>query len=133
MGIFDKLFGDTAKDSKSDKELEWLNLGSVEDLDAAIAHSFEQTVLLFKHSTRCSISSSALDRLTRKWNGEEVFVRTFYLDLLNHRDISSTIASKLNIEHQSPQMILVKDGVAIFNSSHMNIDFEDVKEYAPAN
>ena len=133
MGILDKLFGtkkiETVSDSKS---LEWYNLGSITDLKAAIQYSNEQPILLFKHSTRCSISTSALERLKRNWNSSEVNVRAFYLDLLNHKDVSAEIAGLLRVEHQSPQMILVKDGAAIFSASHMDIDFEAVKKYAPS-
>jgi bacillithiol system protein YtxJ len=133
MGIFDKLFGSKEDEFKpSAGELEWYNLGSISDLEAAISYSHKEPILLFKHSTRCSISSSALERLKRNWSGQSVKVRSFYLDLLNHKDVSQEIATRLGVEHQSPQMLLVKDGVAVFNSSHMDIDFNDVKAYAPA-
>jgi len=133
MGFFDILFGRSGQEQEEpqSKKLEWLNLASISDLDAAIAFSHTKPVLIFKHSTRCSISASALDRLGRFWDGDQVSVKTFYLDLLNHRDISDEIAARLNLEHQSPQMIIVKDGVAIFNASHGMIDFSDVKTHAP--
>ena len=134
MGIFDKLFGNkTTTPIHNSTELEWFNLGSIEDLNAALEFSKEQTILLFKHSTRCSISSSALNKLKRNWKGEEVSIKPFYLDLINYRDVSSEIANKLKVEHQSPQMIIVKNGIAIFNSSHMDIDFNDVKTHASSN
>ena len=132
MGIFDKIFGKDEEKKSMSNELEWYNLSSIEDLNAALEYSYEQPILIFKHSTRCSISSSAIDRLKRNWNGEEVNIRAFYLDLLSHRDISAEIAERLSVDHQSPQMIIVVQGVAIFNSSHMNIDFDDVKQHAPA-
>lgn len=132
MGVFDKIFGKRKVEvSEPTEKLEWFQLATVEDLNAAIEYSQHQPVLFFKHSTRCSISSSALDRLQRNWKGLEVNVKAFYLDLLSHRDISADIASKLQVEHQSPQMIIVKDGKAIFNASHMDISFDDVKQYAP--
>jgi bacillithiol system protein YtxJ len=133
MGIFDKIFGNKKVEVPEPQEkLEWFQIASVADLDAAIEYSQHQPILLFKHSTRCSISSSALDRLQRNWKGLEVNVKAFYLDLLSHRDISSDIAAKLQVEHQSPQMIIVKDGKAIFNASHMDISFDDVNQYAPS-
>ena len=129
MGVFDNLFG--KKESAQDAEqLEWLKLTTIDELDDAIKASYKKTVMLFKHSTRCSISSSAINRLTRNWKAVEVNVDAYYLDLIAHRDVSSAIATKLNVPHQSPQMILVKDGAAIFNASHMEIDFNSVKEHA---
>ena len=135
MGIFDKIFGGNNEESTKTNsgELEWFNLGSIDDLNAALEFSKEQPILLFKHSTRCSISSSAMDRFKRNWNGSEVNVRAFYLDLLNHKDVSAEIAERLNVEHQSPQMIIVKDGIAVFSATHMNIDFNDVVLHAPSN
>ena len=98
MGLFDKIFGNKENEdtTNSGTELEWLNLSSETDLDAAIENSKQIPVVLFKHSTRCSISSSALNRLHRNWNGEEVNVKMFYLDLISHRDISSAIAERLS-------------------------------------
>jgi bacillithiol system protein YtxJ len=134
MGFFDKLFGKSEEElPQVSQQLEWFNLTSIDDLDAAIELSHKRPILIFKHSTRCSISTSALERLRRFWDGNQVNVQAFYLDLLNHRDVSGEIAERLKVEHQSPQMILVKDGEAIFNSSHQMIDFRDVQTYAPSN
>jgi bacillithiol system protein YtxJ len=132
MGIFDKLFKrkQEAEIHQSDT-LEWFNLASIQDLDAALEVSNSQPIMLFKHSTRCSISASALDRLARNWKGKEVNIRPFYLDLLNHRDVSNQIAERLQVEHQSPQMIVVSNENVIFYASHSEITFDDVKKHAP--
>ena len=132
MGLFDNLFGNKENsEEQNSKEPQWLGLHSVSDLDAAIEASSEVPVVLFKHSTRCSISSSALSRLSRNWDNELVNVKPFMLDLLSYRDVSAAIGDKLNVIHQSPQMIVVKNGKAVFTSSHMDINFDDVKEHAP--
>jgi bacillithiol system protein YtxJ len=134
MGIFDKLFGSKTETPKHESiELEWFNLSTIEDFHAALKYSHNQPVLLFKHSTRCSISSSAISRLKRNWKGDQVNIKPFYLDLINHRDVSKEIEITLDVEHQSPQMIILKNGESIFHSSHMDIDFNDVKNYAGSN
>ena len=86
-------------------------------------------VLLFKHSTRCSISSMALSRLESKWVDDEL-IKTYFLDLLNHRDISNEISDLFSVEHASPQALLIKDGVCIYHASHTNISAADILEAA---
>ena len=91
--------------------------------------SKEQPVVIFKHSTRCSISSMAFDRLRRAWKeGENV--KPYYLDLIQYRDISNQIAERFGIMHQSPQVILLKDGKAIYDNSHMGISYQDLISHA---
>lgn len=107
--------------------MKWNNLEEITALETLKKESESQPVLIFKHSTRCSISSSAKDRLERKWSSEHAQnIKPYYLDLLNHRDISNKIATDFEIEHQSPQVLLLKNGRAIYNASHMNINFESI-------
>lgn len=131
MGIFNKLFKGE-QEEKNQNGISWNEIKTVDDLNNAIKNSSEKPVVLFKHSTRCSISSSAISRLERKWNSEETSASPYYLDLISFREVSSAIAQKLGVQHQSPQMIVVKNGKATFNASHMEINFEDVKKHAPS-
>lgn len=131
MGLFGKLFSGDEK-SSAKQGMEWEALKSVDDLKKAIEASHQSPVLLFKHSTRCSISSSALNRLERNWDNEAVNIKPFYLDLIQYRDVSASIASETGVTHQSPQAILLKNGKAVHSSSHMDINFEDLKNNAPA-
>lgn len=126
MGLFDKIFG--KQDSASSK-LDWKTLKSIDDLDAAIQRSYEVPVGIFKHSTRCSISSVAKSRLERGWDFEdEQAVEMYYLDLIAYREVSNAVASKLGVHHESPQLILVKDGVDIYDASHSQITVEELHE-----
>lgn len=107
--------------------MNWNQLTDVSDLDKINRLSKEQKVLLFKHSTRCSISSAALNRLERNWKDEDSEKLTpFYLDLLNHRDVSNSIADLYAIEHQSPQVLVIQDGKCIYNEAHYGISYEDL-------
>ena len=108
----------------------WHNLTDISELEDIKNLSKEQlssglTVLLFKHSTRCSISSMALSRLESKWVDNEL-IPAYFLDLLNHRDISNEIADLFSVEHASPQALLIKDGVCIYHASHTNISAADI-------
>jgi bacillithiol system protein YtxJ len=98
----------------------WPHITSLEDLEAVNKQSYNQTVLIFKHSTRCSISSAALGRMQRGWNHENAPI--YYLDLIKHRDISNAIAQQFGIEHQSPQVLVIKDGICVQHESHFEIE-----------
>ncbi len=121
MGIFSR------NKSEFKPTLKWNNLESISDLDQAIELSFQKPVLLFKHSTRCSISSMALNRTESGWDISEEELAPFYLDLIAHRDVSAAIADKLNVFHQSPQIVLVKEGKAVLDASHNEIRVDLIK------
>lgn len=109
----------------------WKNLSSLPEWKAAIKSSSEKPVLVLKHSTRCSISVMALDRINRNWKPEDEQVFTpLLLDLLSHREISNAIAEDTGVEHQSPQAILLKDGVVVLSETHQAIRIEDFRDKA---
>jgi bacillithiol system protein YtxJ len=105
--------------------MNWNELTSMEQLDTVVNESMQQPVVIFKHSTRCSISSMAFDRLQRSWdNGDDI--KPYYLDLIEHRDISNQIVEKFGVRHQSPQVIILKGGQVIYDNSHMGISYQAV-------
>ena len=108
--------------------MNWKHLTSIDDLDSAIISSENRTVVLFKHSTRCSISRMALKMFESDWDESLAEVDAHYLDLLEHRDISAAIAEKLGVIHQSPQMIVLQAGQAVHHANHSSIDAADVKK-----
>lgn len=108
----------------------WHKLTDISQLNDIQKLSKEQssaglTVLLFKHSTRCSISSMALSRLESRWKDNE-HIPAYYLDLLNHRDISNAIADLYSVEHASPQVLVIKNGICIYHASHSAISVTDI-------
>lgn len=110
----------------------WHHLTDRSQLNALINISKEQsaqglTVLLFKHSTRCSISSMALHRLESKWESTSL-IKPYLLDLLSYREISNEIAQIFGVEHASPQVLLIKDGQCFYDASHSNISYNAIKE-----
>lgn len=110
----------------------WHKLTDIAQLDALTRESHDVAVGIFKHSTRCSISATALDRLERNWSktGGTDTLKMYYLDLLAHRDISSAIAERYGVPHESPQFILLKDGAPVYHESHYSIDLGDILEQA---
>ncbi len=105
----------------------WNDLTSVQQLDAVDAQSAVRPVVLFKHSTRCSVSSTVWDRLRR---GEAALAGAdcYFLDLIAHRDVSNAIASRYGVVHESPQLIVVRNGQAVWNESHFGITAQAVGE-----
>jgi bacillithiol system protein YtxJ len=106
----------------------WTDLERLSQIDDLISYSHNSAILIFKHSTRCNISSIAKTRLETKWNFDDSIVKPYYLDLLNHRDISNSLAEKFNVFHESPQIILLKNGECILDASHLDISIDEIKE-----
>lgn len=119
MGLFS--FGA----SKKEQNINWVKFTNAEQLKEFIQESNEQPVMFFKHSIRCSISSMALNRVESDWDLEDV--TPVYLDLINFRNLSNLLAETFEVEHQSPQVILVKDGKSIYNASHNQISVASIK------
>lgn len=118
MGFLDNIFGSTNNDSGS--RFEWNQLLSIDQLATITKESSEKPILLFKHSTRCSISRMALKQFERDFSAFDK-VTPYYLDLIANRDVSNDIANRFGVMHQSPQILLIKDGKSIYNASHSDI------------
>lgn len=131
MGFLDKLFGSNAEESKEENKVEakFYTLNDIKLLDEVDVISQTKPVVLFKHSTRCSISRFALKRFDAEFNYDEDKIDWYLLDLLNHRDISNEMAHRYKVEHQSPQIIVVRNGKAVFSSTHDGIDAKDLVKF----
>ena len=111
--------------------MNWIALKNPNQIEALRAESKEQPIIIFKHSRTCSISNTALNRLERNWKEEDMTsVKAYYLDLLSYREISNSIANLFDVEHESPQVIVLKNGEAVFHKSHFDIDFASIKQAA---
>lgn len=106
----------------------WQPLTQAEQLTDIIRESHEQPVIIFKHSTTCSISAAAKGKLERQWADAGLDeAKLYYLDLLRFRPISAEIAERFGIRHESPQLLLIQDGECRYDASHMGIRLSDVK------
>jgi bacillithiol system protein YtxJ len=105
--------------------MNWNTLAQTEQLTHIKEESNAQPVLVFKHSTRCSISAAALARLERDWK-EDIGIKPYYLDLLAYPSVSNDVASTFGVEHQSPQVLLIRNGECVYSESHMGISVAEL-------
>jgi bacillithiol system protein YtxJ len=106
--------------------MDWKNLTSIDQFETITANSFNTPQVLFKHSTRCSISSMALNRLES--STPPTGIDFYLLDLLQHRDISAAIADKFKVHHESPQVLVIMSGECTYDESHMGISMDEIAE-----
>lgn len=107
--------------------MNWNYIKTIGDLAAIESESFERLAVIFKHSTRCHISKFALRQFETEFNSDGK-TAPYFLDLLEHRDISNEIASRFGVVHQSPQLIVLKEGKVIFTTSHESIDANKIEQ-----
>lgn len=110
--------------------LVWNNLANEAEVDALVEMSQTHPVVIFKHSTRCSISSMIKNRMERE-APEASSARgyqAFYLDLIQFRPVSNWIAQKFGVEHESPQVIVLENGKVVYFASHTAIHWDDILE-----
>jgi len=132
MGIFNNIF--KGKDKETEKEekmsyLKWIPLTSLDQLSEINKISKTENVLIFKHSTRCGISSMVIKRFEALFTEEHQNLKVYYLDLLNHRELSDEVGYAFQVIHQSPQLIVVKNGVSIHSASHYDITITNLSRF----
>ena len=126
MTLFTSIFGDSENNNTNASKINWIPLTDLGQLNEIMELSHQQPVAIFKHSTRCSISRMALKQFENEFDLEGS-VTPYFLDLLNHRDISNEIATRFEVYHQSPQLLLIKEGKSIYDASHSDIDAVELK------
>ncbi|MCG2612068.1 bacillithiol system redox-active protein YtxJ [Flavobacterium sp. SM15] len=127
MSFFKNLFGES-ENEKPVSKMNWEPLTELNQLEEIVKQSIEKPILIFKHSTRCSISRMALKQFENSFEFQDK-ITPYFLDLLEYRPVSNEIASLFEVVHQSPQLIVVKGGKAVYDASHSDIDAEDLKKY----
>ena len=106
--------------------MNWIELTSTSQVDSITEEYLTSTIVIFKHSTRCSISSMALSGFERNWN-KEVECNLYFIDLIAHRDVSQKLAELSGVIHQSPQAIVVSANKIIYSATHSGIDAADIE------
>jgi bacillithiol system protein YtxJ len=119
MGLFSRK---PAASKPKKEQLPWVRLESIDQLNQIIQTTHDKPVLLFKHSTRCGVSTMALNSFENTWSSGTDLANIYILDLLNHRDVSNEIAVLTGIVHQSPQVIVLKGSEIVYDASHSSID-----------
>ena len=122
MSILKNLFNSNSTPKKEvQTNVHWIPITDISQLDALAATSKTEIVLIFKHSTRCGISKMVIRQFEKSFQASEEKVTVYYLDLLNYREISDEIAAKFQVFHQSPQLLVLKNGVVVEHASHYSI------------
>ena len=120
MSFLKNIFSSTEL-NESHSKVGWIQLTDLGQLNEIVTESKDKPTIIFKHSTRCHVSRTMLKQFENEFNLHEK-ITPYFLDLLEHRNVSNEIASRFGVEHQSPQLIVIKDGIAVFNDSHGSID-----------
>jgi bacillithiol system protein YtxJ len=126
MSIFNSIFGSSENNTNPSK-VNWIPLTDLGQLNEISELSNEKPVVIFKHSTRCSISRMALKQFENEYDLSDTEVTTYFLDLIAFRDISNEIASRFVVVHQSPQLLLLVGGKSVYDVSHSAIDADELK------
>lgn len=134
MGIFDSIFGnsqgtDAHKESDKAQKLPWTTLNRIEQLDELVENSKTTPVAIFKHSTTCGISRMVLKQFESEYDIPIDALQAVYLDLKAFRAISNEIAERFGIRHESPQLLLLKNGNVVYSDSHGAISVAALKAY----
>ncbi len=110
--------------------MEWIPLTAEAQLQDISLKSETKAQVIFKHSVRCSISAMAMQRLKRGTLPDDLDF--YYLDLISYRALSGKVAERFNVQHESPQILIIRNGVCVYDESHMGISVDDIIEQAAA-
>ncbi|MBQ0768427.1 MAG: bacillithiol system redox-active protein YtxJ [Bizionia sp.] len=128
MGFINKLFGGS-NEPKEEKVLPWLPLTTEAQLETIEDRSKTKTQVVFKHSTRCGISSMVMNQFVANYDLTAEDLDLYYLDLLNYRSVSNEVGYKFQVLHESPQLLVIKNGVVVAHESHGAINGLDLSSF----
>ena len=123
------MFGYKTSKEVEETYLSWTPLISVEEINTIKEISKNQSILIFKHSTRCGISRMIIKQFESLFNEENKQLKVYYLDLLNFSEVSSKLSEVFQVIHQSPQLLVIKNGISIYNESHYEITKVNLSKY----
>lgn len=126
MGLFNSIFNKKERTEQA-SNINWIPLNSIEQINSIKEQSKSETVLIFKHSTRCGISGMVIRQFEKKFTEEMKDLKVYYLDLLNYRDVSNEVGYTFQVMHQSPQLLVIREGVAVAHASHYDITTVDLE------
>ena len=129
MGLFNGLFGGNSDSKKEKKVLPWIPLTSIEQLTSIEERSNAKPQVIFKHSTTCGISRMVLNMFTDTFGLDSEQIDIYYLDLHAHREVSNEVGIHFQVIHQSPQLLVIKNGQTVFHTSHGAISDVDLTRY----
>ena len=102
-------------------KINWLTIEDIYNGDL-----FNSNCVIFKHSNRCIISRIVLKKFEFNYKRVNSLEKFYLVDVINQRDISNKIATYFDLNHESPQLLLVKNKSLIYSASHSDINFKDL-------
>jgi bacillithiol system protein YtxJ len=108
--------------------MDWKYLDTEEEIDKIISQSNNRNILVFKHSLTCPISAGTLQDLETEWQKEEMQkVDTYLLPIQNYRNLSKAVAEAFGVRHESPQVLVISNGICAYHNSHWKINYQSLK------
>lgn len=130
MGLFDNFFGGKNKiEKEEEKPISWIYLTSIDQLEEISGKSYSKTQMIFKHSTTCGISRMVFNRFGKDLDQGGDKIDFYYLDLLGFRSVSDAVSHQFQVRHQSPQLLIIRDGAVVAHESHGGITEINLKKY----
>lgn len=129
MGIWDRFSSRKTESDRTDDNISWKELSEGEQLEDIVATSFKRPQVIFKHSRTCGISSMARRRFekTAEHHGDRLGFHVLVIQ--DNRELSNTISSRFEIRHESPQLLIIKEGRVVQHASHWQIEAVDLEDY----
>ena len=128
MGFLQKLFGGSTE-PKDTKTLPWISLINTDQLHDIEMRSKTKPQVIFKYSTRCGINRVVMNRFVEDYGYSGEAFDLYYLDIIGYREISNAIAHRFNVVHESPQVLVIKNGTVVAQASHGAISGLDLKAF----
>jgi len=129
MSLFGLFGSKNTSEVKEERVIPWNQLTSLDQLAKIEDESKEIPVAIFKHSTRCGISRMVMNQFEKNYDIDASKMKLYYLDLLRNRDVSDEVGYKFQVMHQSPQLLVIKNGVAVSHESHHSIEAAHLRDY----
>ena len=129
MGFLKNIFGDKTLKEVKETYLSWTPIISIDEINTIKEISKIQSILIFKHSTSCGISRMVMKQFESLFNEENKHLKVYYLDLLNFREVSSKLSEVFQVIHQSPQLLVIKNGISVYDESHYEITKVNLSKY----
>ena len=113
-------------------DLTWIVLNRSEQLDSILRGSNSRLMIIFKHSSRCGISSMILNDFTRNYKLSDDSAELYFLDIIKENELSNEVSIRYGVVHESPQLIVIKDEKVIHHASHFRIDAKKLNDLVSA-
>ena len=128
MGLLNKIFGG-AIEQKEEKFLPWIALNTLEQIDNIEKASMSKLQVIFKYSSRCGVSRMVLNQFVDKYELSKDDLDLYFLDLINYRNVSNEVGYKFQVIHESPQLLVIKNGVVVAHASHSGVNAIDLSRF----